>query len=369
MRAREIIAASGADTQEFFERVVLSKTSITFKEQSEVWFAHMSNPRREGKKTGLPTAVSTLTTWRGILDKINTDLGHLPLSAIVEDQTPVAEFVAKMVNDGRKPKTIRNYIQIVKMVVASAKDKKSRKQLYPVAWDQDVLLVPAVREQNTPCPTGEQVTQIVAQAEGQYRVLFAVLPAAGLRIGEGLGLQIPNVLDNCTRLRIVEKNYNGKQEDRLKTFSGKRTVELHSSIAAMLREHIGDRTTGYVFQNKKGKPLCQTNIIKRYLHPILMGNAETPGVTGVKAGNHAFRRFRNSYLRTKSCPVGLLKYWMGHSRKSDMSDVYDKSWEDSRWRAEMAGQLGIGFTLPVMGRIVPSCTEIQTAAGAAAVCK
>jgi len=182
-------------------------------------------------------------------------------------------------------------------------------------------------------------------------------------------LQIPNVLDNCTRLRIVEKNYNGKQEDRLKTFSGKRTVELHSSIAAMLREHIGDRTTGYVFQNKKGKPLCQTNIIKRYLHPILMGNAETPGVTGVKAGNHAFRRFRNSYLRTKSCPVGLLKYWMGHSRKSDMSDVYDKSWEDSRWRAEMAGQLGIGFTLPVMGRIVPSCTEIQTAAGAAAVCK
>jgi len=145
-RAKEIIATSGADTQEFLERIVLSKTCITFKEQSEVWFAHMSNPRREGKKTGLPTAASTLTTWRGILEKINAELGQLPLSALVEDQTPVADFVTKMVNDGRRPKTIRNYIQIVKMVVASGKDKKSRKQLYPVAWDQDVLLVPAVRE-------------------------------------------------------------------------------------------------------------------------------------------------------------------------------------------------------------------------------
>jgi integrase len=187
--------------------------------------------------------------------------------------------------------------------------------------------------------------------------LFALLPAAGLRIGEGLGLQIPNVLDNCTRLRIVEKNYNGKQEDRLKTPSGKRTVEVHSGVAAILREHIGDRTTGYVFQNKKGRPLCQSNIIKRYLHPILLGDGETPGVTGEMAGNHAFRRFRNSYLRTKSCPAGLLKYWLGHSRKSDMSDLYDKSLEDSAWRGQMAEQLGIGFTLPEEGRIVPSCTE------------
>jgi len=48
--------------------------------------------------------------------------------------------------------------------------------------------------------------------------------------------------------------------------------------------------------------------------------------------------------------TGLLKYWMGHSRKQDMTDVYDKSSEDAEWRAEVAGQIGTGFT-------VPSCTE------------
>ena len=49
-------------------------------------------------------------------------------------------------------------------------------------------------------------------------------------------------------------------------------------------------------------------------------------------------------------PAGLLKYWMGHSRKQDMSDVYDKSAEDAAWRAEIAEQVGTGFT-------VPNCTD------------
>jgi hypothetical protein len=59
---------------------------------------------------------------------------------------------------------------------------------------------------------------------------------------------------------------------------------------------------------------------------------------------------------------------MGHSLKGDMTDVYDKSFENPEWRAQMAEQLGIGFTLPEKVRIVPSCTEkTKTAAGVAAV--
>jgi len=117
---------------------------------------------------------------------------------------------------------------------------------------------------------------------------------------------------------------------------------------------IGARTSGWVFETKKHKPHSASNILKRYLHPILVGDGETPGVTGKKAGEHAFRRYRNGYLRRMSCPVGLLKYWMAHSRKTDMSDVYDKSPEDEAWRLEEAERLGIGFELP---ENVPSCTE------------
>ena len=353
-RAREIVQRSGADTVEHFQKAVLSEIGITFRQQSETWFAYMENPRRANGKSGLPTAASTLATWSGIVRKLNDALGDLPLCALVQNQQPVADFITKMVEDGYLPKTIRNYVQLIKMIVASAKDKATRKQLFPVAWDQEVLLVPAVRKQNQPVFTAAEIVKIVCHATGQYRTMFIVLAASGLRISELLGLRIENVLDDCYRLRIVEKNYNGRQEDRLKTPAGERTVELHSSIATMLRMHIGARTSGWVFETKKHKPHSASNILKRYLHPILVGDSETPGVTGKKAGEHAFRRYRNGYLRRMSCPVGLLKYWMAHSRKTDMSDVYDKSPEDEAWRLEEAERLGIGFELP---ENVPSCTE------------
>ena len=186
-----------------------------------------------------------------------------------------------------------------------------------------------------------------------HGVLFTVLVASGLRISELLGLRIENVMDDCYRLRIIEKNYAGRQEDRLKTANAERIVELHSSVAQLLREHIGERTDGWVFENKNHKPLCATNILKRYLHPILLGSDDKPGVTGQKAGEHAFRRYRDGYLRTQNCPAGLLKYWLGHSRNQDMSDLYDGSVEDEAYRLEMSEKLGTGFVVPN----VPSCTE------------
>jgi hypothetical protein len=41
---------------------------------------------------------------------------------------------------------------------------------------------------------------------------------------------------------------------------------------------------------------------------------------------------------------------MGHSRKQDMTDLYDKSSEDAAWRVRVAEQIDTGFR-------VPSCTD------------
>jgi len=286
-RAKEIIQQSGADTHEHFERTVLSKTGITFRDQAEVWYGMLSS--RKSK----PVRPSTLLTWDGIVHHINERLGDLPLTALVDDQTPVRDFVQALHDDGKKPKTIRNYIQVVKSVVASAKDPKSRKQLFPIAWDNEYIDCPAVGDQRTPSVVAQQMSLIVERAEGQYRVMFALKAASGLRFGEILGLKIENVLDDCNRLCIIEKLWKSEQQDFLKTTNGKRYVELHSSIAALLRGHIGRRKSGYVFCTEDGKPLDQSNILDRVLHPILMGDENTPGIVvningknfqGVKAG-------------------------------------------------------------------------------------
>jgi len=140
-RAREIIAASGADTPEFFEKVVLSQTGITFKEQAEIWYRAMET-RRSGKN-GRPTSPASLETWRGILDNyLIPELGNLQLASLMEDQTPVKSLVDKLVADGLSAKTISNFLQLVKMVVASAKEK--HKQLFPVPWDREFIDAPPV---------------------------------------------------------------------------------------------------------------------------------------------------------------------------------------------------------------------------------
>jgi hypothetical protein len=64
-----------------------------------------------------------------------------------------------------------------------------------------------------------------------------------------------------------------------------------------------------------------------------------------RRGFHAFRRFRNTFLRQSHCPDGVLKFWLGHSGK-DMSDLYDRSREDLQYRRDVAKSLGVGFEVP-----------------------
>ena len=93
------------------------------------------------------------------------------------------------------------------------------------------------------------------------------------------------------------------------------------------------------------------------------------GYTGTyKAGNHAFRRFRNTHLRNRTaCPEGLVKFWMGHADES-MGDLYDKIKEDVAFRKEWAEKCGFGFNLPSVVPnvpIVPRNGEIDEAEKAA----
>ena len=221
-----MIAASGVDSKEHFDRVVKVQTGVTMREQADAWYSLMSNPRRVGKN-GRRTALSTLDSWKGIVESIKTELGGIPLSALVQNQQPVADFVTKLVNGGEGPKTVKNYFFVVKAIVASAKDVSTRKPLYPVAWDNEVLLMPRVnpKKQHRPTFTAAQVSQIVERVKGVYKMLFIVLAATGLRIGEAIGLKVENVLDGCYRLRISRRTMPGGR----KTFSRRTTASGSSS--------------------------------------------------------------------------------------------------------------------------------------------
>lgn len=114
--------------------------------------------------------------------------GYCSLSAQSKSVNVVAmkDLVAQMVKGGLSPKSVGNYSQIVKMVVASATDEQGE-EVYPRKWNNKLIRMPKVnkKKQRTPSFTGEVVTDIVQRTEEEkYRVLFALLASSGLRFGE-----------------------------------------------------------------------------------------------------------------------------------------------------------------------------------------
>ena len=360
-RAREIISNSGADTEEHFNKVVKQEGGVTFREQAASWFEQVKTRKRK------PVAPSTLELWEGCLRNwLNPNIGDFPLSEV--NNAALKSLVATMLAGTLSPKTIGTYSQVVKTVVASAVDKEGE-QIYPRKWNNNFVDMPIVEKakQNTPCFSSEVMSGLASWKKERERMVFTLCGAAGLRIGEALGLEIEkHISPDFLTISIEQKARQAKIEGRVKTASAVRKVDLHPTIASMLKEFAGERNTGFLFRTRNGKPMGTSNILRRHLHPALkILGFINPHTANSKAGHHAFRRFRNTHLRNRTnCPEGLRNFWLGHADES-MSDLYDKIKEDVVFRREWAEKSGLGFTLPSVVPNVPKIEEKDEAKKAA----
>jgi integrase len=116
-------------------------------------------------------------------------------------------------------------------------------------------------------------------------------------------------------------------------------VDISSPLANLVQAFVGERKSGLLFQNRNGKPLSQTNVVRRSLHPIL----KELGVG--KTGFHAMRRFRATWLRKQRAPEDLIKFWLGHAKQS-VTDGYSKLENDVEFRRDEAEKVGTGFEVP-----------------------
>jgi len=111
------------------------------------------------------------------------------------------------------------------------------------------------------------------------------------------------------------------------------------TVAALLRAFLGERRSGLLFSNRSGKPLSQTNVARRSLHPIL------EELKVEKTGFHAMRRFRTTWLRKQRAPEDIIKFWLGHAKES-VTDTYSKLADDGDFRKQVAETVGTGFEVP-----------------------
>ncbi len=95
----------------------------------------------------------------------------MPLASV--NNLAVKELVSHMAVAGFSPKTMRNYVQVVKMVVASAVNEQGE-EIYPRKWNHEFIDLPQVANQRTPTFTVDEIPKIVLAADGQLLLfLFA----------------------------------------------------------------------------------------------------------------------------------------------------------------------------------------------------
>jgi integrase len=127
-------------------------------------------------------------------------------------------------------------------------------------------------------------------------------------------------------------------ENFLKTDAGEREVDLCPVLATMLKEFVGERASGFLFKNRLGNFLSQTNLLRRGLHPALKKLGQP------KAGFHAFRRFRTTWLLKNRTPEDLIRLWVGHADET-ITDGYSRLREDVEYRKKVAAEVGLGFEI------------------------
>ena len=328
-RAAERLEQLGINsTQQFIE----ATTSISFREQGEVWLKSLSKRKRN------PLEETTIDNRRYAMDKWIypffagrhlADINNRTLKELVENMAPHLAAAS-----------IRDYLGIVKSVMASAINENGE-ELFPRKWNEDYIDAPVIDDQRQPTTTSEGATTIVAKAKGQYQMLYALLAGCGpLRVGEALGLEIDkHIFPDCRTLHIIQKAKRGDIQQYLKTKHGKRYVDLCTPLAAMLRDFIGTRTSGLLFQTSTGAQLLQSNTLQDSLHPILKSMKHVQGRFNI------FRRYRLSYIDKSDCPEALRHFWSGHAPRH-VSERYTKLMNDRQYRLDWAERLGTGFQIP-----------------------
>jgi integrase len=189
------------------------------------------------------------------------------------------------------------------------------------------------------------LARAVRQAEGQYLMIYFLSLVTGMRISETVAIEIDKHIEpDCSIIYVRqqrEKDVNALKP-HLKTEAGLRDINLHPTAARILRNFIGSRKSGYLFQTGNGTMLDPGNIDRDSLSPIL----EEMGRAQVGTRFNVFRRFREAVLQRSEARQILIDYWMGHSNPS-MGDRYGRQLvEDVEYRQDQVKKVGLGFDLP-----------------------
>jgi integrase len=264
-------------------RLVLP-SRVSFGEFLEDWLEKAVKPR---------TRASTLASYRSTLNNyVVPELGLMRLDKLnaMQLQGLVAKLVAR--EPALTPRTIRYALTLVKSALRTA--VRWRK----LTWNpMEEVDPPSPRKRELQVPQADAIAVVLGELQrDDLWPLWCLMITTGLRPGEALGLQWPDIDLKAERLTVHRSlswlKGGGWELTEPKTQAGRRTLTIPKQTVAVLRSHrtcqleermkLADHYTdqGFVFATPLGGPLELHNVRGRHFKPAVLRAARTCAVCG-----------------------------------------------------------------------------------------
>jgi integrase len=157
--------------------------------------------------------------------------------------------------------------------------------------------------------TRSQVESILALAEEPWRTFFIVLILTGLRAGEALGLQWPDIDFDHKCIHVRRSAWYGKAQST-KSKASAAPVTLPDVLATILKDYRSARTEnseGWLFATRNGRPPSSNKVVEYQLWPIL------DALNIPRCGLHAFRHTVASFIVDAGYSPEVAKQQLRHT--------------------------------------------------------
>jgi integrase len=174
--------------------------------------------------------------------------------------------------------------------------------------------------------TDNQARGVIAEAIGQYRVMFAIAAMTGLRAGEILALQSGDFNLERNLLTVRRSVWRGKVQTP-KTINSQAVLPVPDALARIVREHISTLKSEWLFLNSRGHLFIAENVVRQALTPIL-NKLQIP-----RCGFHAFRHLHTSLLLSSGAAPQVAQKQLRHSDARITLGIYGHIIGDSHREA------------------------------------
>jgi integrase len=212
------------------------------------------------------------------------------------DKQAVQLWINELSASGLAPKSVSNIVKMLKSIL-------NWSEVGTRDWK---LRLPEIPEEEQRWFTAVEVEKIVEAAEGQYKVLFRLAYASGMRAGELFGLHVTDFDFDSNTVRVQRSTFRDL-ENSPKSQKSRRTIYLDALTLKMVREHLAGRTSGRLFHTRLGTPLKDGEVNRDVLKPLCRR-------AGIPVGTmHAFRHGRVSKMQDAGVNEKVIQTEIGHS--------------------------------------------------------